>query len=309
MASAVRCPVCSSDARPRLLERVGSYRLYACGVCDVTFSDPMEAPDSAWYDAAYLIRHIAVDDRIREYFRWALERLPSGCRILDVGCGEGTFVAYARRRGFDAWGIDFSRQAIEAGRRRYGLATLREGTLEDLRTDGEVPFEAVTTFEVLEHVESPVAFLQRLSGRLRPGGHLVLSVPNRDRWPIREFGDYPPNHLTRWSERSLRRVAREAGLTVMAVEQTSRLQSMNALFGHFPKTVLYWMVGLREEGLGQRSNVIGRMIRRSRFLGPVGTAMRRMRDLVVWIPALAAAPVLWRRCQGYNLIVHAQKPR
>ena len=304
--SALSCPVCS-EPDAALTGPAGRYRLYRCRICDLTFSDPMQAPGSEWYEGAYLIRHIAVDDRIREYFRWALNRLPPACRLLDVGCGEGTFVAYARGRGFDAWGVDFSRTSVEAGARRYGLTTLRVGAIEALRAAGP-GFQAVTAFEVLEHVESPVTLLRTMRDALLPGGDLALSVPNRDRWPLQEFSDYPPNHLTRWSEPALRRAAEEADLRVVAIEQTSRLQSINALFGYVPRSALYWALGLRSLGIAPRSNAAGRMLDRSPVLGRFGSAARRARDAVLWPPALLAAPFLWHRCRGYNLMLHARRP-
>lgn len=306
MDEGLRCPVCGAGGAG-VVESAGTYRLLRCVECDLTFSDPMTAPGPEWYEGAYLVRRAAVDERIREYFRWALDRLPRGCSLLDVGCGEGTFVAYARRRGFDAWGVDFAAASIEAGRRRYGLATLRVGAVEDLHTDAR-RFQAVAAFEVLEHVASPVGLLRAMSEVLVPGGDLVVSVPNRDRWPVREFGDYPPNHLTRWTETSLRRAAGEAGLRVVAVAETSRLHSINALFGYVPRTAVYWMLGLRARGIGREANAAGRVLSRSALAGRAGSALRRARDAAMWPPALLAAPLLWSRCRGYNLMLHAQRP-
>lgn len=157
----------------------------------------------------YRAMDFAVVDWLAWYHRAGLELLPvdSG-RLIDVGCGNGTFVAAARDRGFDAFGIDFSEKAIEAGRRRFGLDQLYCCSIEDLRHRfGDRRFDVATGFEVLEHVDDVGAFLRELNELLVPGGYLVISVPNRERFPrLLNEGDLPPHHFTRWNREALTRV-------------------------------------------------------------------------------------------------------
>jgi hypothetical protein len=77
-------------------------------------------------------------------------------------------------------------------------------------------FDAVTLWDVLEHVESPVDFLRACVERLKPGGHLLVNVPDLESFPARMMGArWPlllPEHLNYFSQASLRRCAARAGL-------------------------------------------------------------------------------------------------
>ncbi len=102
-----------------------------------------------------------------------------GGDVLDVGCntGYGTlrFLPVARR----VVGVDVSPRAIEAARRRTS-----DGRPEFVVTSGlELPFadatfDLVTSFQVLEHVSEPLAYLHELARVVRPGGMVILATPN-----------------------------------------------------------------------------------------------------------------------------------
>jgi len=268
----------------------------------------MQPGDDQWYGAMYLVRHLAPDDRVREYHHWALENLPPKSKILDLGCGEGAFVNYAAEQGFDAWGLDFSEAMINAAKTRYPKAKFFVGTLDDFikQHPGE-KFDAVAMFEVVEHLSDPLKTINDTRGILAPGGSLLFSVPNRDRWPISDFGDNPPNHLTFWNETSLSNFIKSSGFDLRKIELTGRLFSMNALFSYcLTRFPLYAFLGLKSGYEGKtklpagKTKTGGHVLKLIKKQGPF---LRRARDLALWIPTLLFAPLVLPFTRGFNFMV------
>ncbi len=133
-------------------------------------------------------------------------------RLLDFGCGWGTFPALAKMFGCEAYGIDFD--ADRRNRSATGLQLYPD--LAALDSEVKRPFHAITMFEVLEHLVDPMATLRELRERLVPGGILVLEVPNCDGVSgIGSESDYrlihPLDHINAFSPQTLKAFAARAG--------------------------------------------------------------------------------------------------
>jgi len=96
-------------------------------------------------------------------------------KLLDVGAGRGRFVAHARAAGWDAEGLEPSLRGIE-GARALGIE-LQRGAIDDA-TVAAGSLDAATLWHVLEHVDDPGQALEHVAGWLRPGGALLVGVPN-----------------------------------------------------------------------------------------------------------------------------------
>ena len=208
------CPACDAADTEPVGYRTPEHRLMACRACDLHFFDPMRNPGAGWYEENARFRDVLDADGVNWNHRQFLDdsRLRPG-RLLDVGCGTGAFLAAAQRRGWEVSGIDFDAVGVRVARERLGVDSVEPWTLEELidRRPGE-RFDAVTAFEVLEHVEEPRDFLERCFGLTKPGGHFAVSVPFRDRWPRwNEAWDEPPHHMTRWSRKALLAALGRAG--------------------------------------------------------------------------------------------------
>jgi SAM-dependent methyltransferase len=101
---------------------------------------------------------------------------PPPARLLDAGAGRGRFVAAARRAGYDVAGVEPSARGLRAAREAYGLELIGEDILSARVAPSSL--DAVTLWHVLEHLEDPGAALSRIASWLRPGGVLVVGVPN-----------------------------------------------------------------------------------------------------------------------------------
>lgn len=134
--------------------------------------------------------------------------------LLDVGAGRGRFVAYARAHGFpDTTGLEPSARAT--------APHVEPAALEDADYAG---LGAITLWHVLEHTEDPGAALRRLRGWLRPGGVLLVGVPDLDSLQARIGGPRwyhldLPRHRTHFTARGLLLLLERSGFTVDRVER------------------------------------------------------------------------------------------
>lgn len=146
-------------------------------------------------------------------FRW----VPRNVRVLDIGCGLGTTLAYHRNRGCQATGIeaDANVQAVAA---RYGL-DIRQGVFDGSQFETN-SFDFVTLDQVAEHVVDPHSLLKGVARVLKPGGTAIITTPNPKSLGVRVFGRkwlnwHVPYHIQFYTPKSLALVAREAGLEVV----------------------------------------------------------------------------------------------
>jgi SAM-dependent methyltransferase len=146
-------------------------------------------------------------------WRLALIRPPRGA-LLDVGAGRGRFVATARAAGWDARGIEPSPRAA--------AAHVEPVAVEDAAF-APASFDAITAWHVLEHLDDPGAALARLRGWLRPGGTLLVGVPNLASWQARLGGPRwyhldLPRHRTHFTARGIETLLDRSGFAVVRTE-------------------------------------------------------------------------------------------
>lgn len=111
-------------------------------------------------------------------YRWVLDVVPtfSGARLLDVACGEGVLVRYAKERGLHAVGIDIARRAAQLAQRNAGgRVVVGEG---EALPFGDSTFDIVTNLGSLEHFLDPEQGLREMRRVLRSGGVAAILLPN-----------------------------------------------------------------------------------------------------------------------------------
>lgn len=156
-----------------------------------------------------------------------LERQRGRGSLLDLGCGIGLLVAYARNRGWKAVGLETSVWAAAEGRRRFGIDVIEQ----PLETADVEPrsIDVIHANHVLEHLVDPVETLAAAFRALRPGGVLVAEVPQELHEPmaakvaklVHPGMKAPPNyHLVFFSDMGLRVAAERAGFAVEQVSNT-----------------------------------------------------------------------------------------
>lgn len=155
----------------------------------------------------------------------AAMRVCSRGRILDVGCGTGEFLAAMKQRGWDVIGLEPSAIAAAHAREALGL-DVRAETLKDADLP-EASFDVITLWTVLEHVYAPLSTLRAARRLLRPGGLLLISIPDTQSLDARCFGEHwvgydTPRHLYVYPRAVLRSLLEQSGLQL---EQTEHFQA------------------------------------------------------------------------------------
>jgi 2-polyprenyl-3-methyl-5-hydroxy-6-metoxy-1,4-benzoquinol methylase len=159
-----------------------------------------------WHDGSEF-DYRSADSLYGRLFAQVFDKLPRDARILDLGCGTGLLVRSLIQRGYQSVrGVDTSRTQIEAAQAQrlpcecVGMDWVYS---EALKAPGT--FDAVFLLDVLEHVpvNQQLALLRSLRALIRPGGVLVVSVPNAnsvfgDRWRHNDW-----THTSSFTEHSL----------------------------------------------------------------------------------------------------------
>jgi SAM-dependent methyltransferase len=232
------CAVCSSPrVRPFMIApdnghlRDQDVRLpvYRCADCDLFFLNP---PPPGEIGREYFAEQYKTDmaanpyytdefkDRVGDIRAKLLEQYGvSAGRLLDVGCAKGHFVRSAKNAGWDAWGVELDEGACEYARTHLGLDTVFAGSVDHPNLPDQ--FDAVTLWDVIEHVHDPLECLRGVAGKLRESGWLVVRTGNIRSWAFdrnrRKWWAFGSDHRFYFSPGSLTRALELSGFTVVGV--------------------------------------------------------------------------------------------
>jgi 2-polyprenyl-3-methyl-5-hydroxy-6-metoxy-1,4-benzoquinol methylase len=146
-------------------------------------------------------------ERIKQY-------LHSGMHLFDVGSGGGEFVYLCNRVGLAARGVEPNKGYCTFSQREYGI-DVQQGFFQDVEIPTDT-LDCITMFHVLEHLEQPVQAIEQLAQLLRPGGLMVIEVPNVDYQGWAPSSRWHIGHLFNFSRQTLAAVGMKAGLDVLS---------------------------------------------------------------------------------------------
>ena len=221
------CPLCRSTASVAW-HTFGDWQLRRCSECGLGRLDPQPsaAELTQFYGATYFDERkpqnqSRATSQMSRSFRRRLQlirRFQKSGRLLDAGCGEGNWLTFAANNGFDTTGFDVSADAVARTKPEQNR-NIVVGVFGNAPVQG--PFDIITAWHSLEHTPDPLAALRWLNSLLKPGGLLVVEVPNCESDDAQRLGESwdgwkPPFHLWHFAPATLRRALKCSGFVPAA---------------------------------------------------------------------------------------------
>lgn len=226
----VDCSLCGASCPEEVLFLLEGFPYRRCPSCTLVYPSPRPRAElirkqyvsgrfTSVFQQMYLpsapYRMATIfNERVEELIR---PRVPSG-RLLDVGCGSGHFLKVAHDAGFEVHGVELNPEMVEFAAKELGLPDIRCGTLEETGYPAG-HFDALSLWDVLEHVERPGRLLTEALRVTRPGGWVFAYTENFDSFNLFVTGKYseivaPDVHLRHYTPETFRREFEQAGFTV-----------------------------------------------------------------------------------------------
>ncbi|MFA5023407.1 MAG: class I SAM-dependent methyltransferase [Patescibacteria group bacterium] len=172
------CPICGSSDADFLLYKSGGYYV-KCPGCSLIFTNPVFKDDElkAYYESNHNLQSVVVEedsvfyDTLYNSGLDIIEKHTVGLRVLDIGCSSGQFLKCASKRGHDVVGIELNETEAEQARAACFNVVNDVNELHGC-------FDAITMWDVLEHIKDGKTFIKSLLNRLNEGGVVFIQTPN-----------------------------------------------------------------------------------------------------------------------------------
>lgn len=202
----------------RLPDRV-HYRIVTCKQCGLVRSNPVlgEEALTRLYEQShftYAQESIWASKTYAHYFKQYLGHLGQDARVLEVGCGNGTFLAELHSLGYkNIFGVEPSKESIAHAGVVQGF--IYQGILKpEIYPAGH--FDVIACFQVLDHIAAPNEFLATCSSYLKPGGSLLLIMHDIGAWTAKLLGRSCPmvdiEHPFLYNKNTLKKMVNKHGL-------------------------------------------------------------------------------------------------
>lgn len=239
----VACNLCGSDDSD-IVHAKGLFKIVECRNCGLTYVNPRLSPAAlareygeGYYFGGSYDDYISERRGFEKTFEKRLEKIESFVkpgRILDVGCAFGFFLSVARRRGWDAYGVDLSASSCRYAREELGLQAIH-ATLKEAGFSSEY-FDAAIMNDVFEHLSDPSAELLEVHRVLNPGGYLFIVTQDINSLIVRLLGSRwpqykPREHLYYFTRDTLRSILERSNFSVIQIESEGLVCTVDFLLG------------------------------------------------------------------------------
>jgi SAM-dependent methyltransferase len=227
------CVVCGYEDMKLVYSKAGDYitgdhfQVWQCQRCKAGITWPRPDNLSPYYPAKYRRYNPFIGNLLKFLYRQRVKKwsnqFPSPGMAFEMGCGDGLMLDTLRQLGWQVVGSERTPQAAYIPSQMLGLPVF-VGGLETIHPSPQ--FELIFLFQVLEHLDDPVKVIGQLSNLLKPGGKLIIGVPNfagwqasvgREKW----FHLDVPRHLVHYSPSALQTVLEPFGLKIEKISYSS----------------------------------------------------------------------------------------
>jgi len=223
----------------------GQYRYYKCDHCSLVNYDLSNGVDQSQYTTIF---YDPTDDRQKknldkdQSFRFIQKNLQKVGELLDIGCGTGRLLHLAKQAGWTVKGMELSSDMAEFVHQRVGVEVQVADFMKmEPDPDDLGRYDLVVLRHVLEHLPDSILAMSKISHLLKPGGCLLLEVPNIEGFTMkwsrtvvklglykRRFTpDYKAGHCNEFSLRSMHYLARHTGFRLVRWETYSMKRMPN----------------------------------------------------------------------------------
>lgn len=245
-----RCLLCGSFATLKHKNYPGyqepdTFQIFHCNNCNTAFSSP-RIESSSIYEIIYKnADKIPGYERYWKYLQiiknyanpleylsetedtyWGVKEALSqlvkdkkSTRILEIGSGLGYLTYSLNKANYQALGLDISQTAVNQAIDNFGDHYICADLFEFAKTHAAY-FNLVILTEVIEHVENPIDFIAAIHKLLKPGGHAIITTPNKSFYfkDIIWSTDLPPVHFWWFSEESMTQLAKNASMNIRLID-------------------------------------------------------------------------------------------
>lgn len=241
----------------------GQFHYFRCTNCGLVNYDLAGGLDQSQYATVFVDPRDDSSSRNHDNdqaVRFLAKRVPAPGRLIDVGCGNGRLLWSAKKLGWQVKGLELSPDMARYAAERVGCEVTADNFLdsEPAPADREA-FDVVSLRHVLEHLPQPRLAMERISALLRPGGWLLVEIPNVEGWSkrwvrfitrtglhTRRFPpDMMPGHCCEYSRESFAALMERTGYRLVRWETYTKKPLGNWLLSRLP-------VGTKARALAQR---------------------------------------------------------